>query len=302
MVDNLDFANNRFQSLRGKELQKQKWESLGNALNALGGARKTADQWELSWRDLKQKTKTKWLLIQNRQSGENGMVKKKRDVLTELEKTILAIMQKDTLDGDGRTQEGGFNQQTLAVDFDTGDAVPEQPHDAHAEEIEYLEEAYGNVVATGNEIDHMPNDARGNAHVAPVEESDDIEATTPHIMQEAETRPTRTTTPARGRKLGRGQRYSDTGADKKEYRKRKLELHEKKLLIEEKKLVIKHQKVEALYAINETLQVLLNHDGGVICEQRQNCMSEVIEMQGPEETALGNAGDDVVRIGTSSDD
>lgn len=111
MVDNLDFANNRFQSLRGKELQKQKWESLGNALNALGGARKTADQWELSWRDLKQKTKTKWLLIQNRQSGENGMVKKKRDVLTELEKTILAIMQKDTLDGDGRTQEGGFNQQ-----------------------------------------------------------------------------------------------------------------------------------------------------------------------------------------------
>lgn len=162
------------------------------------------------------------------------------------------------------------------MDFDTGDAVPEQPHDAHAEEIEYLEEAYGNVVATGNEIDHMPNDARGNALVAPVEESDDIEATTPHIMQEAETRPTRTTTPARGRKLGRGQRYSDTGvqtmetkifkclesiqADKKEYRKRKLELHEKKLLIEEKKLVIKHQKVEALYAINETLQVLLNRN------------------------------------------
>ena len=117
MMDNLDFANNRFQSLRGKELQKQKWINLGNALNALGGATKTPDQWELSWRDLKQKTKTKWLGIQNRQSGENGLVKKKRDILSELEKMILAIMQKDTLDGDGKTQEGGFDEPVSKTVF-----------------------------------------------------------------------------------------------------------------------------------------------------------------------------------------
>ncbi|XP_055544231.1 uncharacterized protein LOC129729583 [Wyeomyia smithii] len=110
MAENLDFGNNRFQSLRGKELQKQKWNGLSTALNAFGGATKSLDQWELSWRDLKQKIKTKWLTIQNRQSGENGLVQKKRDVLSELEKMVLAIMQKDTIDCDGRTQAGGFNE------------------------------------------------------------------------------------------------------------------------------------------------------------------------------------------------
>lgn len=299
MAEDLDFANNRFQLLRGKELQKQKWIDLSNALNALGGATKTPEQWELSWRDLRQKTKTKWMGIRNRQSGENGLVKKKRDILSELEKMILAVMQKDTLDGDGKTQEGGFNEpvrqyafishcrftqrdfyQTLPVNLNADDDAPEQSQDDvyHEANIEFLDEEFGNIHASSSEMPCELTEILTSSAPSSTPAGREYEdpAPAPPVIQGTATRPRTIATPSRGRQLGRGQRYSETAmqnmesqvfksletmqADKKEHMKRKLELHEKMLIIEERKLAIKQKKVDALNSVNESLQALFNRN------------------------------------------
>ncbi|XP_053698565.1 uncharacterized protein LOC128745515 [Sabethes cyaneus] len=263
MANNIDFANNRFQSLRGKELQVKKWSDLSTSLNALGGATKSSEQWELSWRDLKQKTKTKWLNIHNRQSGENGMLKKKRDVLSEIEKMVLAIMQKDTLDGDGNTQEAGFGESTLPLEI-TSDEVGTEC------DIEFLDVELQNVQAgieTSAELDGL------TGSFAPVSSR---ECTNDNHAADSATNSGVTAMLPKGRQIGRGHRYSETSMQKmeskifgvlekmqeetQEYRKRKLEMQEKLLNIKERKLATIQNKVSVLNAINENLSNLLQRN------------------------------------------
>lgn len=115
MEINLEFARNQFETTDGNNLKNFKWNELTSALNALGGAHKSSDQWKKYWVDFQSNAKERIAVFQKRQneSGVNGTKKIKE--LCELDLRIASILTVAALDGDQSTQEGGLNIPTMPL-------------------------------------------------------------------------------------------------------------------------------------------------------------------------------------------
>lgn len=161
------------------------------------------------------------------------------------------------------------------MDFNDDEELPEhsQNYECNSASTEFHDIEYLDASASGAHCE--PNASTTSSEIPP--ESAYTEATprTSQETSESTTRSKATPTP-RGRQLGRGQRFSDTGvqtmeshilktlqsmqADKKEDKKRKLDLQERMLNIEERKLELKQQKIDALKSIDQTLQQYFNRN------------------------------------------
>ncbi|XP_018047100.1 PREDICTED: uncharacterized protein LOC108686347 [Atta colombica] len=56
---NKGLAEGKYSSLHGKEETQKKWTELAAKLNYVQGMTKTAEQWQVVWRDLKSRTSVK---------------------------------------------------------------------------------------------------------------------------------------------------------------------------------------------------------------------------------------------------
>lgn len=119
MEQNPEFAHVRLIGPNGRKTLDSMWSDLTLSLNSSGGTHKSVVQWKKTWKDKFASIKLKAAEIKNaqNQSGINGLPKVKE--LNEVEIRILSVMSSDYVDGDGETQEGGFNQQTVGFNVST---------------------------------------------------------------------------------------------------------------------------------------------------------------------------------------
>lgn len=103
MISNIYF---RFEGVDGAHLKEKKWSSLGDELNALGGAKKTGQEWRKYYLDQKNHLKEKKRQLLNQKSGING---KPLNPLNEYELRLSALISEESIIGDA-TQEFGLPQ------------------------------------------------------------------------------------------------------------------------------------------------------------------------------------------------
>ncbi|XP_058974704.1 uncharacterized protein LOC131802777 [Musca domestica] len=107
LEENVDLANDKFCTVDGAKYREEKWKELAECLNAIGGTMKDGAKWRKYWSDLRQHTRSKYLLMKRdeQKSGINGPKKIKQ--LSEVEQRIINITKIEAVDGD-KTQEMGF--------------------------------------------------------------------------------------------------------------------------------------------------------------------------------------------------
>ncbi|RVE41778.1 hypothetical protein evm_013577 [Chilo suppressalis] len=94
---------------QGRIRSDRLWADLTNILNAVsGGVNKTTDKWKKVWADWKSKTKKKGLIFRIHARGTIGGPAS-RQILSALDKRVLAIMGPLAVKGQASVQELGFN-------------------------------------------------------------------------------------------------------------------------------------------------------------------------------------------------
>ncbi|XP_037808818.1 uncharacterized protein LOC119601750 [Lucilia sericata] len=84
-------AEGKFAALHGKEMARKKWEDLANEINKIPGAFKSADQWQIVWRDMKSKASSKFKILK-RERAKTGNKPLSEDFLSPLEERIVGIV------------------------------------------------------------------------------------------------------------------------------------------------------------------------------------------------------------------
>ncbi|XP_037813765.1 uncharacterized protein LOC119604930 [Lucilia sericata] len=84
-------AEGKFAALHGKEMARKKWEDLANEINKIPGAFKSADQWQIVWRDMKSKASSKFKILR-RERAKTGNKPLSEDFLSPLEERIVGIV------------------------------------------------------------------------------------------------------------------------------------------------------------------------------------------------------------------
>lgn len=119
-----NFAHERLIGPNGRKTLDSMWNELAESLNCSGGPNKSVNQWKKMWKDKVAAVKLKASELKNaqNQSGINGLTKIKE--LSEFHIRILSVMSLHYVDGDGETQEGGLNQETLPFIGTSVDEIP----------------------------------------------------------------------------------------------------------------------------------------------------------------------------------
>ncbi|XP_073821429.1 uncharacterized protein [Musca autumnalis] len=84
-------AEGKYVAMHGKEMARKKWQTIGEELNKIPGAVKTAEQWQTVWRDLKSKSSTKFKTLK-RERAATGNMPLSQGLLTPIEERVVGLV------------------------------------------------------------------------------------------------------------------------------------------------------------------------------------------------------------------
>ncbi|KAM0737123.1 hypothetical protein ACS0PU_000216 [Formica fusca] len=120
---NKGLAEGRFNTLHGKEVTQKKWAELAAELNNVQGATKSAEQWQVVWRDLKSRTSIKARDLRRAKAMTGNKSIKQSAELSEMELRVIGIVGAEYIEGNKDCAENIPEEESLQNELIRGNSL-----------------------------------------------------------------------------------------------------------------------------------------------------------------------------------
>lgn len=116
MKSNRAVARGQFDGPASHKTSQRFWIEVSEGLNALGGAKKTPEQWRKCWVDWKGAVKKQYVALKKFKNKTGNLPASDGPKPMEgIDQEVVDFFSMDLVEGDGKTPEGGFIEENVCI-------------------------------------------------------------------------------------------------------------------------------------------------------------------------------------------